>query len=67
MDVAYSPLPHTFENIAKTYNHILRQYGMNPEDLFKTVSDNALNMKQAFKVSLWDDDDSINPVDRILN
>ena len=31
---------------------------MNPEDLFKTVTDNASNMKKAFRVSLWEQEES---------
>ena len=32
---------------------------MNPDDVFKVVCDNASNMKKAFKVSLWEEDDAI--------
>jgi len=32
----------------------LGEYGLNPDDLFKVVSDNASTMKKAFKVSLWE-------------
>jgi hypothetical protein len=61
MDVAYIPSPHTAANIAKCYNTIVGQFGLNPEDFFKTVCDNASNMKKAFRVSLWDNEDIEQP------
>ena len=56
LDVRYIPSPHNAENIAKCYHSILGDYGLSPDDLFKVVSDNASNMKKAFKVSLWEAD-----------
>ena len=38
---------------------MIGQYGLNPDKLFKTVSDNASNMKKAFKVSHWNVEDNI--------
>ena len=58
MDVAHIPTPHTAENIQKKFAEVVGQYGMNPEDLFKTVTDNASNMKKAFRVSLWEQEES---------
>ena len=42
---------HSAENIGKCYGEKIGQYGMNHEDFFWTMSDNATNMKKAFKVS----------------
>ena len=57
LDVRYIPSPHNAENVAKTFHSILGDYGLSPDDLFKVVSDNASNMKKAFKVSLWSVDE----------
>ena len=44
-------------NISKRreYDAILARHGLDPSDTFKTVCDNASNMKKAFKVSMWED------------
>ena len=57
LDVRYIPSPHNAANIATCYHSILGEYGLNPDDLFKVVSDNASTMKKAFKVSLWEAED----------
>ena len=38
---------------------MIGQYGLNPDKLFKTESDNASNMKKAFQDSLWNVEDNI--------
>ena len=60
MDVAHIPTPHTAANVRAKFGQILGSYGMNEDDLFKVVSDNASTMKKAFSVTLWeaDGDDS---------
>ena len=57
LDVAYIPTPHTAENVKKKNGQVLQQYELNEEDVFKAVTDNASNMKKAFRVNLWDDED----------
>ena len=39
------------------YDEIHNKHGLDCSDTFKTISDNASNMKKAFKVSLWDKND----------
>ena len=57
LDLAHIPSPHTGTNVKLKYDEILNKHGLDCSDTFKTVSDNASNMKKAFKVSLWDEND----------
>ena len=57
LDLAHIPSPHTGTNVKLKYDEILNKHGLHCSDTFKTVSDNASNMKKAFKVSLWDEND----------
>ena len=58
LDVAHIPSPHNSESIKTKYQEILAAHGLDPTDTFKVVSDNASNMKKAFKVCLWDEKDT---------
>ena len=57
LDLAHIPCPHTAENIKRKYEEILASHGLDASDTFKTVCDNASNMKKAFKVSIWEQDE----------
>jgi hypothetical protein len=63
LDLAHIPSPHTGENIKCKYDEILAAHGLSPTDAFKTVCDNASNMKKAFRVSLWEQEEDIQPDD----
>ena len=54
LDLAHIPSPHTGTNINLQYDEILNKHGLDCSDTYKTASDNASNMKKAFKVFLWD-------------
>ena len=41
MDVAHLPTPHTAGNIPTKYHAVLAAYGLNEDDIFKVVYDNA--------------------------
>jgi hypothetical protein len=58
MDVAHLPTPHNAANIRAKFGEVLSVYGMNEDDLFKVVSDNASTMKKAFAVKLWEEDET---------
>ena len=58
MDVAHLPTPHNAANIRAKFGEVLSVYGMNEDDLFKVVSDNASTMKKAFAVKLWEEDEN---------
>jgi hypothetical protein len=55
LEMGHISPPHTAINIKRLYDQILAENGLDPVDTFKTVSDNAANMKKAFRVSLWDE------------
>ena len=63
LDLAHIPSPHTGENIKRKYDEILQQHGLDPSDTFKVVCDNASNMKKAFRVSLWEDENDEDEVE----
>ena len=54
LDLAHIPSPHTGTNINLQYDEIPKKHGLDCSDTYKTASDNASNMKKAFKVFLWD-------------
>ena len=66
MDIVYIKSPHNAENIANSNGTVIGQYGLNTEDIFKTVCDNASNTKKAFKVSLWEEEKSNNAEDGLF-
>ena len=49
LDVAHIPSPHNSESIKTKYQEILAAHGLDSTDTSKVVSDNASNMKKAFK------------------
>jgi hypothetical protein len=57
LDFVHIPSPHTAENISLVYDSVLAKHGMDRNDTFKVVCDNASNMKKAFKTSLWENDE----------
>lgn len=56
LDVAHAPAPHTAANIKKLFQDVLSQAGLTSDDIFKTVTDNAANMKKAMRSSFWVDE-----------
>jgi hypothetical protein len=52
LDLAHIPSPHTGKNIKR----ILNINGLHRTETFQTFCDNASSMKQAFRVSIWEDE-----------